>query len=72
MSLRRERELEERRGRRFYEALLGLGAVILIAGLIFAFGLVFHATVLSPRTAERPSPASVSTLLEASPDPRRP
>ncbi len=71
MSLRREREREERRGRRFYEALLALGVAILAGGLISAFGLVLYGTVLSPRPSAAP-PEGFSTLPAASPDPPRP
>jgi hypothetical protein len=71
MSLRREREKQERRERHVYEAVLAVGAAVLVAGLLFAFGLVLYATVLSPRAADRPSPTGFSTL-PASPDPPRP
>jgi hypothetical protein len=58
MSLRREREREERKRLRVYEAFLALGALVLVGGLAAAAGLVLYGTVLSPRPS---APASAGS-----------
>ncbi len=71
MSLRAERERAERRGSRLYEALLGLGAAVLAAGLLGGLGLALYGTAYSPRPKQAPPPAGLSSDLRPEP-PGRP